>query len=194
MATLLMFREYCIWLKTVDDGIVPVRTKLLLNIAHARLRVARRFSGVRIHKASPELVRGYSVGVRLLLCYSAAEAMGRAIGPSVKQWSIVDESILAQLRRIGSQLRNWDYVLDKKTRISVDEFVRGKHENVRVMGTALRHLMAHGHFAPAGKLAMSPAATKAVEKLCDDLVDATEQRFVAWFQGITDTSPAMPRR
>jgi len=32
----------------------------------------------------------------------------------LKQWSIVDESILAQLRRIGSQLRDWDYVLDKK--------------------------------------------------------------------------------
>lgn len=67
MSTLPMFREYCIWLKTAQDGGVPLRTKSLLNIAHARLRVAKRFAGVRIHKASPSLVRGYSVGVRLLL-------------------------------------------------------------------------------------------------------------------------------
>jgi hypothetical protein len=194
MATLPMFREYCIWLKTVGDDIVPLRTRSLLNIAHARLRVAKQFAGVRIHKASPALVRGYSVGVRLLLCYSAAETMGRAIGPSVKQWLIADESILPPLRRIGSQLRNWDFVLDKKTRDRVDEFVRGEHDNACIMATALRHLMAHGHFAPAGQLSMTAAATKAVETLCGHLSVATEQRFVQWFQEATDTTPATPRR
>ena len=194
MATLPMFREYCIWLKTVEDGTVPARTKSLLNIAHARLRVATQFAGVRIHKASPTLVRGYSVGVRLLLCYSAAETMGRAIGPGIKLWSITDESISPELRRMGSHLRKWDYVLDKTTRERVDEFVQGDNNNVCVIAAALRHLMAHGHFAPAGKLSMTPAATEAVDTLCDDLVQATERRFVTWFQGITRTIRARPRR
>ena len=108
MATLPMFREYCIWLKTVEPSTVPPRTKSMLNIAHARLRLAKRFTGVRIQEASPSLVRGYSAGVRLLLCYSAAETMGRAIGPGMKQWSIADDSILPPLRRMGSQLRKWD--------------------------------------------------------------------------------------
>jgi len=194
MATLPMFREYCIWLKTVEDGAVPTRTKSLLNIAHARLRVAKQFAGVRIHKASPTLVRGYSVGVRLLLCYSAAETMGRAIGPGIKLWSITNESIGPELRRIGSHLRKWDYVLDKTTREQVDAFVQGDHDNICMIAAALRHLMAHGHFAPAGKLSMTPAATKAVETLCDDLVQATERRFVGWFNGASRTTPARPRR
>jgi hypothetical protein len=194
MTPLPMFREYCIWLKTVDDDIVPLRTRSMLNIAHARLRVAKRFAGVRIERASPSLVRGYSVGVRLLLSYSAAETMGRAIGPSVKQWTIADESIRLQLQRTGSQLRNWDFVLDEKTRARVDGFVRGEHDNVCVVATALRHLMAHGHFAPAGKLSMTAPATKAVETLCEHLLAATEQRFVRWFQETTDTTRATPRR
>lgn len=194
MSILPMFREYCIWLKTVEDGIVPLRTKSLLNIAHARLRVAKRFAGVRIHKASPALVRGYSVGVHLLLCYSAAETMGRAIGPSLKHWSMADETILPQLRRMGSQLRNWDFVLDKKTRDRVDGFVRGEHDNVFVMATALRHLMAHGHFAPGGKLSMTAAATKAVETLCCHLTTATERRFSRWWGETINTSPATPQR
>jgi hypothetical protein len=151
------------WLKTVDDDIVPIRTRSLLNIAHARLRVAKRFAGVRIDKASPSLVKGYSAGFRLLLSYSAAETMGRAIGPSVKQWSVADESILLPLRRIGGQLRNWDFVLDKKTRNRVDGFVRADNDNIFVIASALRHLMAHGHFAPAGKLSLTAVAIKAVE-------------------------------
>lgn len=166
----------------------------MLNIAHARLRVAKRFNGVRIHKASLSLERGYSVGVRLLLCYSAAETLGRAIGSSVKQWSITDESIVPHLQRIGSQLRKWDFVLDTKTRDRVDAFVRGEHDNVLVVAVALRHLMAHGHFAPAGKLSMTTVATKAVETLCDDLMHATEKRFVEWFEKVSRTNPATPRR
>jgi hypothetical protein len=194
MTTRPIFRDYCIWVKAVDDDIVPLRTRSMLNIAHARLRVAKRFAGVRIDKASPSLVRGYSVGVRLLLSYSAAETMGRAIGPSVKQWAIADESIRLQMQRTGSQLRNWDFVLDKKTRDKVDGFVRGEHDNVCVIATALRHLMAHGHFAPAGKLAMTAAATKAVETLCEHLLAATEQRFVSWFEETTRTTRATPPR
>lgn len=112
----------------------------------------------------------------------------------MKQWSIADESILPPLRRMGSQLRNWDYVLDKTTRERVDEFVQGNHDNVCVMATALRHLMAHGHFAPAGKLSLTKASTVAVETLCDDLMHATEKRFVQWFERVSRTTPATPRR
>jgi hypothetical protein len=194
MPTLPMFREYCIWLKTVDDDIVPIRTRSLLNIAHARLRVAKRFAGVRIDKASPSLVKGYSAGFRLLLSYSAAETMGRAIGPSVKQWSVADESILLPLRRIGGQLRNWEIVLDKKTRNRVDGFVRADNDNIFVIATALRHLMAHGHFAPAGKLSLTAVAIKAVETLCGHVTTKTEQRFGSWFEETTGTTHATPRR
>jgi hypothetical protein len=54
--------------------------------------------------------------------------------------------------------------------------------------------MAHGHFAPAGSLSLTAAATKAVETLCGHLSTATEQRFREWFQETTETTPATPRR
>jgi len=194
MPVLAKFREYNLWLNGCESGVVRVRTKSLLYIAHARLRIAKRFQDVRIRDVSPLLVRGYSVGVRLLLSYSAAETMGKAIGPHVSEWKIRDDEILPALRRVGSQLREWDYVLEDNMRKHIDEFVRGERDNVRVMATALRHLMAHGHFAPAGKLSLNKAAMWAIEKLSEDLLQATENRFVAWFEKLSRTTPAKPRR
>lgn len=194
MPVLPQFREYNLWLKGCPNGAVRERTKSLLNIAHARLRIAKKFKDVRIHHVSPTLARGYSAGVRLLLSYSAAETMGKAIGPHVTEWRIIDADILPVLRRMGSHLREWDYVLDDTVRKRIDEFVRGEGDNVRVMATALRHLIAHGHFAPAGKLSLNKASTQAVEKLSQDLWEATERRFVAWFEKVSGTTPARLRR
>jgi hypothetical protein len=84
--------------------------------------------------------------------------------------------------------------LEEPLRKRIDGFVRGDCDNVRVMATALRHLVAHGHFAPAGKLSLNNASALAVEKLCDDLLRATEKRFVAWFEKVSGTTPARPRR
>lgn len=165
MPILSHYREYNVWLKGCSSGAVRERTRTLLNIAYARLRIAHRFESVRIHQVSPSLVKGYSAGVRLLLCYSAAETMGKAIGPHVTDWRISNDDILPPLRRMGSHLKEWDYALDHKIRKKVDEFARGETNNVRVMATALRHLMAHGHFAPAGKLSLNKSSTQAVQKL-----------------------------
>jgi hypothetical protein len=189
-----MFREYNLWLKSGGRRAVRDKTRSLLNIAHARLRIAKQFEDVRIRDVSPLLVRGYSTGVRLLLSYSAAETMGKAIGPHVAEWKIRDDGILPALRQLGSHLRDWDYVLEEPLRKRIDGFVRGDCDNVRVMATALRHLVAHGHFAPAGKLSLNNASALAVEKLCDDLLRATEKRFVAWFEKVSGTTPARPRR
>jgi hypothetical protein len=194
MPVLAKFREYHVWLKGGESGVVRDKTRSLLNIAHARLRIAKQFEDVRIRDVSPLLVRGYSVGVRLLLSYSAAETMGKAIGPHVAEWKIRNDDILPALRRLGSHLRDWDYVLEEPLRKRIDGFVRGDCDNVRVMATALRHLMAHGHFAPAGELSLNKASTLAVEKLCDNLLHATEKRFVAWFEKVSGTSPARLRQ
>jgi hypothetical protein len=67
MPVLAKFREYHVWFKGQEGGVVRKRTKSLLNTAHARLRVAKQFQDVRIQDVSPLLVSGYSAGIRLLL-------------------------------------------------------------------------------------------------------------------------------
>ena len=73
MPVLPLFREFTVWLKTEQPVHLPEQAVARLYRAHARLRVAKRFDGIRLLGLSTKLVNGYSAGVHLLLSYSAAE-------------------------------------------------------------------------------------------------------------------------
>lgn len=181
MPVLPLFREFTQWIKNDQQVDLPDRSVSRLYRAHARLRVAKRYDGIRLKGLSPTLVAGYSAGVRLLLSYSAAESMGGAIGRHITQWTIHDPEIVRPLRRISAELKEWPVGLNDSVKAQLTDFVLELHDNVRVPATALRHLMAHGHFAPAGKMSLRKAEIAAVETLCDDLIAETERRFAAWF-------------
>lgn len=186
MPVLPLFREFTQWVKTRQPAHLPDQTVPRLYRAHARLRVAKRYDGIRLKRLSPALVAGYSAGVRLLLTYSAAESMGGAIGRHITSWTIHHSEIVAPLRRISKELKDWPDGLNKSVKAQLADFVLERHDNIRVPATALRHLMAHGHFAPAGKISLRKTEINAVETLCDELIAETERRFAAWFNGVSD--------
>lgn len=185
MPVLPLFREFTQWIKAEPPAHLPEHTVARLYRAHARLRVAKRYEGIRLKGLSPTLVTGYSAGVRLLLTYSAAEAMGGAVGRHITSWTIHDPEIVDPLRRIAKKLKDCPVGLNDGVKAQLADFVLERHDNVRVPATALRHLMAHGHFAPAGNISFKKTETAAVETLCDDLVAETERRFAAWFNGVS---------
>ncbi len=116
-----------------------------------RLRVGKRYDGIRLKGLSPTLVAGYSAGVRLLLSYSAAESMGGAIGRHITNWTIHHPEIVTPLRRISKELKEWPVGLNNSVKAQLTDFDLERHDNVRVSATALRHLMAHGHLRPRGR-------------------------------------------
>ncbi len=185
MPVLPLFREFTIWIKTERPNHLPEQAVSRLYRSYARLRVAKRFDGVRLRGLSATLVAGYSAGVRLLLAYSAAESMGRAIGRPVTTWSIRNAGIVATLRRISADLKDWPIGLNDHVKEQLADFVREHNDNVRIPATALRHLMAHGHFAPAGKIALRKKEIEAVEKLSGALISETERRFASWFESVS---------
>jgi hypothetical protein len=185
MPVLPLFREFTIWTKAEQPGHLPEQAVSRLYRAHARLRVAKRFDGILLRGLSTTLVGGYSAGVRLLLSYSAAESMGGAIGKHIATWTIRNPDIVVPLRRISAELKDWPIGLNAKVKEELAAFVLKKHDNIRVPATAMRHLMAHGHFAPAGKIALKKKEVEAVETLCGDLVAETERRFAAWFESVS---------
>lgn len=181
MAVLPHFREFNVWLKACDCPHIPSATISKLYRAHARHRVAKRFRGLRIHDASDALLRGYSVGIRTFLCYSAAEAMGAAIGKHVSRWTIRDEDIVPVLRRIAEPLRDRTDVLKGSARSDLIKFVDRENDNVRVVATAFRHLVAHGDFTPTGTGIMTVAGANAVLRLGNLVLTESERQFSAWF-------------
>lgn len=185
MPVLPLFRDFTLWLKTEQPDHLPEQAVSRLYRAHARLRVAKRFDGIRLRGLSPKLVNGYSAGVHLLLSYSAAESMGGAIGRHVTTWSMRNPEIVVPLRRISAELKEWPIGLKDNVKKQLAEFVLEKNDNIRVPATALRHLMAHGHFAPAGRIALDKRDVEAVATLSRDLVAETERRFAVWFEGVS---------
>jgi len=139
---------------TSDSARCHVANSGSLYRAHARLRVAKRYDGIRFKSLSPTLVAGYSAGVRLWLSYSAAESMGGAIGRHITNWTICHPEIVAPLRRISAELKDWPVGLNNSVNAQPTDFVLERLDKVRVPATTLRHLMAHGHFAPAGKIVL----------------------------------------
>lgn len=185
MPVLPLFREFTVWLKTEQPNHLPEQAVSRLYRAHARLRVAKRFDGIRLLGLSTRLVNGYSAGVHLLLSYSAAESMGGAIGRHVTTWSMRNPEIVVPLRRISAELKEWPIGLKDNVKKQLAEFVLEQNDNIRVPATALRHLMAHGHFAPAGKIALDKRDVEAVETLSRDLIAETERKFAIWFENVS---------
>jgi hypothetical protein len=185
MVVLPHFREFNAWLKTYDRPGIPSATISKLYRAHARHRVAKRFWDVRIHDASDALLRGYSVGIRTFLCYSAAEAMGAAIEKHVSKWTIHNESLTPALRRLAEPLRDRTDVLKGAARSDLTSFVDREHDNVRVVATAFRHLVAHGDFTPTGTGMMTVAGATAVLRLGNLMLTESERQFAAWFKRIS---------
>lgn len=184
MPTLPEFREFTIWLKAKKRPHVAESTLRKLYRARARHKVAKQFRGLRLDKASAALVRGYSIGMRLFLCYSAAEAIGGALGRHVGVWDLRDESLEAPLRRIATPLPQRDDVLSKGVRQSVSAFLAHDHNNLRVVATALRHLIAHGEFTPTGNGLMTKSGADALTRLGDHLLAESERQFIAWFEDV----------
>ena len=111
--------------------------------------------------------------------------MGGAIERHITTWKIRNPDIAVPLRRISAELKDWPIGLNDKVKAELAAFVFEKHDNIRVPATAMRHLMAHGHFAPAGKLALKKKDVEAVQTLSGDLVAETERKFATWFESVS---------
>lgn len=181
MSALPRFREFTIWLKSNERASVSSSTAKKLFRARARHNFAKQFRGLRVHGASESLARGYSAGMQLFLCYSAAEAMGSAIGNHVGSWELCDESLETSLRRIAALLPERRDVLSNGVRRSVEAFIRCDHRNLRVVATALRHLVAHGEFTPTGNGLLTKSAASTIRSLGICLLVESERQFSAWF-------------
>ena len=197
MATLDGFREFLLWHKAQPVAVVAEQTLARLYRSHARLRVSRRFSGMDIRHASEALVRGYNAGMGLFLTYSGAEALGDVVDRHVTAWVIRDAELAGPLRKMALPIVEREDVIKPKLRGELLSFCDGEHDNVRVVATALRHLVAHGDFSPTGLKAMSKAGANAIGALSCLLGDECGRQFRGWSESLqetTGTTPAMPRR
>lgn len=153
-----------------------------LNRYRARYRAASNFKSVVIDKASDNLTRGYSAGIRLLLSYSAAEVLGVAIGVEINKWTIFEPGLVRAIREVCAEYASDNVAFSKKqTKQNFSSFIAGESDNLRIAATGLRVLVAHGHFAPSTAV-YSRRNAQAVVDLSTLLLTQSESRFGEWFE------------
>ena len=126
-----------------------------LNIFKARFDIASRLQSMTF---SPDFTdsttQAYFAGTRLVLAYSAGEALARAEDKlrnrkpsSITNWSISRAGLAKELRPLVTLiLENAEKhgTLNSNTRKYLEQFHEGNKSNIRPVATALRHFHAHG--------------------------------------------------
>lgn len=139
-----------IWEERMPKGLTT-----RINIFKARFEIAARLDSMTF---SPEFGDGttqaYLAGTKLLLAYSAGEALVRAEDlfrdrkpSSVSSWSISRAGLAKDLLPLAKLiLDNADSHgnLNSSTKSFLAKFCVGTKSNVRPVATALRHVHAHG--------------------------------------------------
>ena len=162
-----------------------------LNRFRARYELARRFRSIDAEGYSSEILRGYSVGIKLLLAYTAADHLGEAIKNKVSEWSIVDPNLADALRKtLQTTEENSGQFLSQPTlKARFDSFMNSETDDVRIAATVLRVMVAHGAFTPNGTGALRKTGALAVDQLAGVLLAQCADRFNCWLKQMLQGSP-----
>jgi len=158
-----------------------------LNRAAARYRIASLFNGIDVKPpGSKQLAAGYAAGIRLLLAYSAYEAVLRAAGkpkntrpplPGSKLQASATRDLRKCLRakpRVGNLLQR-DTIRDLPK--EVKQFINGDDDQLFAAASALRHLIAHGNWSAWGGGAETACGRKALKLVAEYLLEETDLLF-----------------
>jgi hypothetical protein len=172
--------EYCRLRKESGQNIEPAWAQFA-----ARYRAAQAFQSVFFMQLSEKATIGYSVGMHLLLSYTAFELGCTASGANPNKRVVLifareEEKALKNIRRMYG-FESESYTLCKRNLTSsqlldsINEFITGKHNNLQPICAAVRHLIAHGYWTPTGSNTLKAAARDAIENMTRSLLYASDQ-------------------
>ena len=153
MAHLPHWKVWCDWVRTHRDT-DPLRYPIAkINRANARYGVATRFKGITLEGFSKTTTAGYESALRLMLCYSAAEAIFKALGQNITDVPMEDPDLAKALRTLflqslspqsddlnggPAELKTLTEELHSDTLRPLKSFLNQDHNNVRVAAAAKR--------------------------------------------------------
>ena len=151
----------------------------------ARYRAAASFQYAEFMKMSQRSVSGYSVGMKLLLSYSAFEYACAAsnIDHNLHQ-ILIEDSIKSQVfKKIDKVFgvhtdarRNLrTSITSKKLLSKVDDFFEGRSQNLQPICASLRHMIAHGQWTPTATNTLTRECKLLFEQLSQQLLKGSDQ-------------------
>jgi hypothetical protein len=155
-----------------------------LNRFTYRYRIARAFVGINAPDIGERTVRGYAVGMRLLLAYSAFDEIRivRNLIPKIKppkgSYTKIINKILANNLRENEELPKLlkvsTAVNNKNLVEQINLFFENKNDDVMCIATGLRNTFAHGVFTAAGAGLTTKQKQKQINELANVVLDMTD--------------------
>lgn len=169
---------------TVRSGRIQLSADTLANAnrASARFKLASNFHGINASKISDRTLQGYSAAFSVFLAYTAAEQIGKLTGKTIKKWHIHDSAIAAKLRKQMTLMNDGinEHLNDNNLKKNIENFMKKKTDDVRVVAEVIRVAVAHGSLTSTGANATTSVNRMALFELSKKLLAEAETRFAEW--------------
>ena len=171
-------------LKSIKKQIKNEEIKKTLNRFTYRYRIARAFVGIDAPDIGERTVRGYAVGMKLLLAYSAFDEirLTRNAFPKLRPikgeyTKIIHINLASKLREnqeLEKLLSIATAVKNQSLKSDIELFFQNQNNDVMCIATGLRNAFAHGVFTAAGAGLTTKRKQKHVEELANAVLDMTD--------------------
>ena len=171
-------------LKEIKKKIENEEVKKTLNRFTYRYRMARAFVGINAPDIGERTVRGYAVGMKLLLAYSAFDEIRLTrnafpkLRPNRGEYTKIVHTNLANKLRQNEELQKLlsiaTAVKNPSLKKDIELFFKNKNDDVMCIATGLRNAFAHGVFTAAGAGLTTKRKQKQVDELANAVLDMTD--------------------
>ena len=171
-------------IKNIKKQIENEEIKKTLNRFTYRYRIARAFVGINAPDIGERTVRGYAVGMKLLLAYSAFDEirLTRNAFPKLRPkkgeyTKIVYEDLANKLREneeLEKLLKIATAVKNTSLKNDIELFFQNQNDDVMCIATGLRNTFAHGVFTAAGAGLTTKRKQKIIDELANVVLDMTD--------------------
>lgn len=146
------WKVFCQWCRRNEPLNLPENISLSeLNRFAARYRLAQSFNGIDADGYAKDTTDAYGAVLKVFLAYSALEQFHKAVKPTKSgqhlsdRWADWAVSPAASLKESDAIIQFLiKTVSHNKLKNKLIAFQQGKHDNVLIVATAMRHAVAHG--------------------------------------------------
>ena len=171
-------------LKEIKKKIENEEVKKTLNRFTYRYRMARAFVGLNAPDIGERTVRGYAVGMKLLLAYSAFDEIRLTRNAFLKlrlnrgEYTKIVHTNLANKLRQNEELQKLlsiaTAVKNPSLKKDIELFFQNNNDDVMCIATGLRNAFAHGVFTAAGAGLTTKRKQKQIDELANAVLDMTD--------------------
>ena len=185
------WKVFCQWQRDNTVALPEHISLSELNRFAARYRLARAFNGIDADGYADDTVDAYGALLKVFLAYSALEQFHKAVPARPKQhlserWADWATSPAASLRESDAIIQFLiKTVRNERLRDKLIAFQHGKHSNVLIVATALRHAVAHGFMSvhPEGT---SPKVSKIFcQQMSRMLLSISDRAFIDLLESLS---------